>query len=63
MPFCAWRFCKSTTSIFEADPAQQSKDPHEPIKKNALSGGVFLYLIVRLTTPKGLRPKFLAINV
>jgi hypothetical protein len=51
---------KTTTSIFEAAPPALTKDPHEPIKKNALIGGVFLYLIAGLTIPKGLRPKFLA---
>jgi hypothetical protein len=59
---CFTKKSKPTTSIFEAEPAQQTKDPHEPIKKNALSGGVFLYLIVRLTIPKGLRPTLLATN-
>jgi hypothetical protein len=51
---------KTTTSIFEAALPALTKDPHEPIKKNALIGGVFLYLIAGLTIPKGLRPKFLA---
>jgi hypothetical protein len=42
---------KTTTSIFEADLPALTKDPHEPIKKNALIGGVFLYLIAGLTIP------------
>jgi hypothetical protein len=53
---------KNITSIFEADLPARTKYPHEPIKKNALSGGVLLYLIVGLGTPKGLRPTFQAIN-
>jgi hypothetical protein len=51
---------KAITSIFEADLPTLTKGPHEPIKKNALSGGVFLYLIAGLCIPKGLRPTFLA---
>jgi hypothetical protein len=45
---------KNITSIFEADLPARAPDPHEPIKKNALSGGVLLYLIVGLGIPKSL---------
>jgi hypothetical protein len=54
---------KPTTSIFEADFARQTKDPHEPEKsKTPFLGAFSLLLIMGVCIPKGLRPKLLAIN-
>jgi hypothetical protein len=36
---------KPTTSIFEAEPARQTKDPHEPIKKKRPFRGAFSFIL------------------